>query len=399
MLLRPNLDDMKLWKSTTVKKWHSYVCLPPMGTPWNYVWMGTSGVTDAKERFIILNPLGDKYAITAKELAKFYVFANGEAINTDTVVNRLESGLMDWEEIIARPGRPLWAYHLDPKKYGSAVVDVPIVTKSGVYVANRSEVKHTIGDFLVCDDLNGRPDMDTLTLIPDRLFIVTHDMRSFPGLVDSGETISNVQKPKSIFTEKKLRQISARREQEEKEALEEQLDLCKDSLWKCSELLLDFHFATYLRALDKNMYFELLRNCSIETSTVNTNTSDSKTLTIATSVLKFKTGSKLYSRFAISDKYKVAATLQYVGSNNQVLNYSISKDTSLCQSFVLKVCNCPEIDNILSTINNTLEHNGDFLSCCESVYPYFKEFIEKLVNKEDITSCMEKVIAEFMNKK
>lgn len=53
---------------------------------------------------------------------------------------------------------------------------------SETLLANRPEVKHSMGDFLVCTDNNGLPNFNDMWVVNGAIFQNTYDMRAFPGL-------------------------------------------------------------------------------------------------------------------------------------------------------------------------------------------------------------------------
>lgn len=172
-----DIRNQKNWKRTHKKNYEVYVCMPPIGTKVHNFLEGTDYVTTKEKRFVISGTRGEQWVIDAAKLAKTYQTLDGQPLNTKTL--NIKNGIMPWVKVKTRPDASIvWACFL-PKKYRS----FPVKTSWGdVLMANRPEVRHGYGDFLVCADANGRPNFSDMWVVNGEVFPTTYDLRSFPNM-------------------------------------------------------------------------------------------------------------------------------------------------------------------------------------------------------------------------
>lgn len=370
-----DINNLKMWKYVSFKNHNSFISKPKLNTPWVNRLSNISGYTTTSERFILSDPFGDKIGVSLEYLCNYYRFANGDMINEETLNSRLEDGLMDWEEIVPRPNSNFWVFHLDLSKYGNSCKNYQIKTNRGILIANRNEIKHGSGDFLVCENKYGNPDFNKISVVNGRLFPVMYNMNAFKGLVSHEETICKAQRPATIFTPEKYKAIQERKENESKKEVSSQLEQCYDVLGLCTSSLLLMYYGNFLSKVDNNIVNTLLLNSNINGGILTTNT-NGKLSAYATSVLNFSSGTKLFLRMAISKDNEIACNVQLVDKNNAVMNSMLSNNTELCKSYLFFVRKYREsVDKLVTSSFNDLSYKqGQFVNIAN----YYVQSVNKI---------------------
>lgn len=188
------LNNPKNWKRTHKKSYEVYVCRPLPGTKCSNKFEGSNYVTDDKKQFIISGTRGETWVIDVNKLAKTYTFADGTPITPDTLRQKCNpSGQMNWQKMKTRPDNcNNWAFHL-PK----SIQNFPVKTSWGdTLLANRPGVEHLLGDFLLCSDNNGQPNLNDVWVVNGEIFPTTYDLHAFPNMfpesVTQAETVTPV---------------------------------------------------------------------------------------------------------------------------------------------------------------------------------------------------------------
>lgn len=175
------LGNPKNWKRTAKKNYDVYVCKPSKGTSVTNKLEGANYVTDDNKQFVISGTVGEQWVIDVNKLAKTYCFMDGSPITPNALNNKVDvDGNIDWMHLKTLPGGGglNWAFHLPLD-----VKDFPVQTSWGdTLLANRKGQKHGNGDFLVCADAGGQPNLNDIWVVNGEVFPTTYDMRAFPGL-------------------------------------------------------------------------------------------------------------------------------------------------------------------------------------------------------------------------
>jgi len=190
------LNNQKNWKKTHKKAYDVYMCRPLPGTQCTNKLEGSHYVTDQNKQFIISGTVGETWVIDVNKLAKTYTFADGTPITPDTLKAKCEDdGQIEWVKLSTRQDvTPNWAFYL-PK----SIQNFPVQTSWGdTLYANRTGVGHLKGDFLVCADAGGQPNLNDVWVVNGEIFPRTYDLHAFPNMFDptvtSGETVKPVQR-------------------------------------------------------------------------------------------------------------------------------------------------------------------------------------------------------------
>lgn len=193
------LGNIKNWKRTSKKNYDVYVCMPKIGTKVRNRLEGADYIINENKRFVISGTVGETWVIDIGKLAKTYSFMDGKPIDAESLKSRMEkSGIIDWMHLKTLPGGGgiNWAFHLP-----LSIKNFPVQTSRGdTLYANRTGVGHGIGDFLVCADAGGQPNLNDAWVVNGEVFPTTYDMRAFPGLVPAGKKLGETPIPKSIVT-------------------------------------------------------------------------------------------------------------------------------------------------------------------------------------------------------
>lgn len=317
-----DVNTLSCWKSTVMKKHEVYVCMPPLGTHWKNKLSGVSGVTTAEKRFILLDLFGDKHNIGAIELARNYKFLDGTPITKETLNAHRLYNIIDWMHLESKSTENYWAFYIDIKKYGvSKTANSLVHTIYGDVLANNIGIKHGGGDFLVCADVNGRPDFMNVKLINGNLFSYQYDMRSFPGFIKDDIKIEKMSEPKSILNEDEVSKVYT-------------VDYLKQTYGHILELLaITILQSLYLQVLqeedDNELVDKLLTTSQMKYGTVSDVTSSS-IASCGSGGIFLQSGVKLYIRVCILKNSKLAISLQIYSKSKLIKNYLISNNMSLC---------------------------------------------------------------------
>lgn len=194
------IQNPKNWKRTHKKSYNVYMCRPLPGTQCTNRLEGSQYVTDQDRQFILSGTIGETWVIDVNKLAKTYTFADGTPITPDTLKARCEDdGQIEWVKLSTRAdATPNWAFHL-PK----SIQNFPVQTSRGdTLYANRTGVGHLKGDFLVCADVGGQPNLNDVWVVNGEVFPRTYDLHAFPNMYDTTVTSCETVKPVQRFNKR-----------------------------------------------------------------------------------------------------------------------------------------------------------------------------------------------------
>ena len=158
------------------------MCRPFPGTKCNNKFEGTDYVTDKNRQFIISGTEGETWVTDINKIARTYTFADGTPITPDTLKRKCRTdGQMDWVRIKARTSTSNWAFYI-PK----SIKNFPVHTPYGdILYANRDGIGHLKGDFLLCSDTYGKPNLNDVWVVNGEIFPKTYDLRAFSNMYQS----------------------------------------------------------------------------------------------------------------------------------------------------------------------------------------------------------------------
>ena len=126
--------------------------------------------TTTDEKCVVLTGLvGEQWVTSKQKLVSTYTNEDGTEINLDEVTEATGTFRVKTKE-----GTTNWATHVP----ASEVVEVQ-TSWGDILVANRPEIQHDEGDYLVCGDKDGKPDTADKWVVNGRIFKLTYDMTNF----------------------------------------------------------------------------------------------------------------------------------------------------------------------------------------------------------------------------
>ena len=180
------LYNIKNWKRTTHKIYDVYACKPAIGTRlFNKYELSHYEIVN-NNQFVISGTAGEQWVVSLEKLINKYMFVDGRQITEEELFKRMNNGVIDWMHLKTNSKAfPVWAFHV-----GNNVVDFPVTTSKGtVLIANSSKTHHGIGDFILCSDLGGQPNLNDCWVVNGNIFPLTYDMRAFPGLCNKFDKV------------------------------------------------------------------------------------------------------------------------------------------------------------------------------------------------------------------
>lgn len=195
-IIKNELSDIKNWKRTHKKQYSVYMCRPLPGTKCINKLAGAQCITDQRKQFILSGTIGETWVIDVNKLANTYNFADGTHITPETLKNKCrKDGQIDWLKLTTKNDVALnWAFHLP-----LAIKNFPVKTSWGdMLYANRDGVGHLYGDFLVCADAGGRPNLADVWVVNGEIFPRTYDLHAFRNMF-SNKSIDSVTEPMQNF--------------------------------------------------------------------------------------------------------------------------------------------------------------------------------------------------------
>ena len=187
------LNNPKNWKRTSKKIYEVYMCKPGTGVKVQDKISGNPYVVNDTQAYVISGTIGDIDVIDARTLATNYAFIDNTPINGETIRKKANrDGLIDWTHLKTTPknGEVVWAFHLP-----NSIQNFPVNTRNGGVYANKQGTKHGYGDFLVCADAGGQPNLNDIIVVNGMVFPTTYDLRAFPGMFPADVTKAEIVKP------------------------------------------------------------------------------------------------------------------------------------------------------------------------------------------------------------
>lgn len=182
------IKDTTMWKPTSKRLYSVYMCRPALGTKVSNFLEGSSYVTSVDKPYVLSGTQGEQWTIDVVKLGKTYTFESGEPITAASLQAKFGDSQFDWVKIttIVDQSKRVrnWAMFLGN---GADTVSLPVKTSWGeTLYANREGVPHGDGDFLVCSDNNGAPNLDDMWVVNGCIFPATYDMTSFTDCASAG---------------------------------------------------------------------------------------------------------------------------------------------------------------------------------------------------------------------
>ena len=182
------------YKRTHKKKYTIEVSMPPEGT---VVFNHLENVvykTSKEKPFVLTGTRGEQWVIDPAKLCKTYTLEDGSPLTKEVLQRKVVPGWKDCVKypcikpfrITSIPGVDNWAIHV-PKQY---VFQIP-TSWGDVLTVNNPEQDHDLGDYIVCADAGGYPNLNDRWVVNGSVFPDTYDMRAFPNMSRGGPDYRN----------------------------------------------------------------------------------------------------------------------------------------------------------------------------------------------------------------
>lgn len=201
-IIPKDLRDPINWKRTYLKNHDVYLCKPKIGTQVTNKFSGITYRTNSYEPYIVSGTCGELSVLNENCLIENYKFVGGFPVSKlDLNLRTTDDGLLDWVHVTCceLERNVYWATYLP-----LSIRNLDIRSYRGDACANKDGVNHGVGDFLVCSDMNGKPNLNDIWVVNGNVFPKTYDMRAFPGLVSSELINAVTPKPSSILQAKEV---------------------------------------------------------------------------------------------------------------------------------------------------------------------------------------------------
>lgn len=180
--------DPNNYRRTHKKKYTIVASMPPEGTEVTNFLENAHYTTSNEKQFVLTGTVGEQWVIDVNKLCKTYTFEDGTPITKDALAKKVMAGYKDCAKypcikpfaVTSIPGVDNWAIHI-PLGY-----TFPIQTSWGdTLICNAPGIRHGKGDYIVCSDNNGAPNLSDMWIVNGAVFPNTYDMRAFPNMSSS----------------------------------------------------------------------------------------------------------------------------------------------------------------------------------------------------------------------
>lgn len=176
-------DIPQNYKRTRKKKYEITACMPPEGTKVFNKLEQSHYVTSNDKQFVLIGTVGEQWVIDVNKLCSTYTLANGTPLNKSILSsmvkpmahNGMRVPVIGKFKVATIPGGPsVWAMRV-PLNY---CFQIP-TSWGDMLTVNAPGVPHGKGDYLVCADGGGVPNLGDRWVVNGAIFPDTYDMRAF----------------------------------------------------------------------------------------------------------------------------------------------------------------------------------------------------------------------------
>ena len=168
------------FKKTTRQSTDIWVCRPQIGTVVHNIFTNTDYTVDIVSQFVVCSALGELSTLSFEALSYSCVFSDNSAITEEAISSmHSEDGTISWFSAKTLPSStPVWACFV-PDKYSYA-----FRTEKGIAVINDGSSKHGLGDFVICPDEQGEPNLTKASVCNGLIFAHSYDNAGFSDCID-----------------------------------------------------------------------------------------------------------------------------------------------------------------------------------------------------------------------
>ena len=193
------IDNPELWKKTSIKKYNAYASIPPIGTDIYNKLDGITYKTTTSYPVVLTGTTGEKIVISLKQLITGYVTIEGKTINEQYIKDLYTKAKINNKNVtVVKPFRI--CNIPDNKNLMATFVSSDIQFRIGDTVVNADNIDHGVGDFIVCDVVDG-PDFNSIRCINGAIFPNMYNMRNFPNIKYKIDRLKGRKSVKPVFNE------------------------------------------------------------------------------------------------------------------------------------------------------------------------------------------------------
>lgn len=173
------------YKRTRKKKYEITACMPPEGTRVFNKLEQSHYITSNEKQFVLIGTVGEQWVIDVNKLCSTYTLADGRILNKDVLTsmvkpynhNGVRVPVIGKFKVATRPGPYCWAMRVPL----NCCFQIP-TSWGDMLTVNAPGVPHGRGgDYLVCSDGGGIPNLGDRWVVNGAIFPDTYDMRPFSG--------------------------------------------------------------------------------------------------------------------------------------------------------------------------------------------------------------------------
>lgn len=185
------ISDPANYKTARKKSYTIWCAKPSLGTTVYNNLEDCNYTTTAEKQFVLSGTRGEQWVIDINKLAKTYTFGDGTPITEEALKAKLKNGVIDWFQVkTITDNNTLFAVFV-PANY-----QFQVPTSWGdVLNGNRPEIAHGKGDFVLCANANGQPNVQDRWIVNGAVFADTYDNRGWGDCLAPSENDGNVPKP------------------------------------------------------------------------------------------------------------------------------------------------------------------------------------------------------------
>lgn len=180
-------DNPNNYKKTYRKMYTISVSMPILGTEvYNYL-EKSKYITNKNRPFVLTGTRGEQWIIDSDRLCRTYTLENGEPLTVKFLMSKIITEYKDGKsypcirsfKIRAIPGAISWVINI-PKN-----CIFTIKTSWGdELLVNDPDRPNAVGDFIVCSDINGKPNLNDRRVVDGEVFLDTYsNIGNFEGNV------------------------------------------------------------------------------------------------------------------------------------------------------------------------------------------------------------------------
>ena len=153
------------WQPCTKVEYNIQVYVPPKGTKVHNFLENSDYVTNEMKPFVLVGTVGEEWTVNLKKVMTAYTF-EGKPITEKIATNVLSDGKKHTIRAIAGAEK-MFAVQTDKH--------INVTTSWGeVLMTNRPGIEHGTGDYLICYEKNGVPDLNDMWVINGEIFPKTY---------------------------------------------------------------------------------------------------------------------------------------------------------------------------------------------------------------------------------